>query len=264
MRGPVLVSSDKGGVGKSATVVHLAAVAAEDGHRVLVVDGDPRATSTTWLDACRDHGLNEVLRVQDDDLEPAAPGDLLHDLIVPSGELWPGSVDVLPATRALANRNGDNSPGLTYRLAQGLQALEGRYDLVLLDAPGAVGGTLVQALFIAARLVVVPTLLDSGGASGVAGTLRTMHLMQAAVPELSLVGITVAMHERRLTRDAAFHLEELRSTHTTRLLPPDTWLLKRTVSRQAQSARAPITAYGGANTDIVAPARRLLSHLQGA
>lgn len=257
-----MLASDKGGVGKSALAMHLAALGAEQGRRVLIVDGDPRATATLWLgitDARR--GLNEVLRVDAEAEVFADPAELLPQLILPAGPEWPTSVQVLPATRGLANRNSDNTPGLTARLARGLVAVEGDYDLIVVDAPGVVGGTLMQALVVAAKRVVVPTVLDTGGTSGVAGMLRTMALMRGAAPEAALVGVMLAMYEKRPTRDAAFHLQELRSKFGQVLLPEETWVLKRAVSRDAQTAQAPITAYPNAG-DIVDPVTELLKRIE--
>lgn len=262
MIGPVLLASDKGGVGKTALSAHLAAVAARQGQRVLVVDGDPRATATLWLGVTDAKvGLNEVLRVGAEAEVPADPADLLPQLVVPAGPEWPDLVRVLPATRGLANRNSDNTPGLTSRLARALVAAQDDYDAVIVDAPGVVGGTLMQALIMAARRVVVPTDLTIGGISGVAGMLRTLDLMRSAAPHAELVGVTLAMYEKRPTRDAAFHLEELRTKFGQVLLPEETWVLKRAVSRDAQTAQAPITAYPNAR-DITDPVTELLERIE--
>jgi chromosome partitioning protein len=46
----IAVSNVKGGVGKTTTAVYLAAVAAEQGHDVVLVDADPHASSAIWLE----------------------------------------------------------------------------------------------------------------------------------------------------------------------------------------------------------------------
>jgi chromosome partitioning protein len=46
----VLVASSKGGVGKTTIATHLAAQAALDGHRTVLIDADPQGSSTRWAE----------------------------------------------------------------------------------------------------------------------------------------------------------------------------------------------------------------------
>jgi ATPases involved in chromosome partitioning len=46
----VVVTNLKGGVGKTTTAVYLAAIAAEKGHEVLLIDSDRQASSAEWLE----------------------------------------------------------------------------------------------------------------------------------------------------------------------------------------------------------------------
>ena len=57
------VANTKGGVGKSTLTVNLAVLAASQGHRVLVVDADPQASSLQFLNA-RDDSLPAFTGIQ--------------------------------------------------------------------------------------------------------------------------------------------------------------------------------------------------------
>ena len=59
----VLVASSKGGVGKTTIATHLAAQAALDGHRTVLVDADPQHSSTRWAE--RRAELERVPRAAD-------------------------------------------------------------------------------------------------------------------------------------------------------------------------------------------------------
>src|SRR6266851_6937039 len=53
----VAVMNEKGGSGKTTTTISLAAVLAEDGYRILVVDLDPQASASLWLGRGKEPGL---------------------------------------------------------------------------------------------------------------------------------------------------------------------------------------------------------------
>ena len=89
------VIAQKGGVGKTTTLLGIAGAAWERGLRTLVVDLDPQANATAALDpAGTAYSTNDVLA-------DARPG-VAADAIVASG--WGPEIDVLPSERALEHR----------------------------------------------------------------------------------------------------------------------------------------------------------------
>jgi chromosome partitioning protein len=71
----IAVSNVKGGVGKTTTAVYLAAVAAEQGHDVVLVDADPHASSAIWLEERPIEGVTVVEAPSERTLKRAMSAD---------------------------------------------------------------------------------------------------------------------------------------------------------------------------------------------
>src|SRR5947209_18631810 len=123
------VANQKGGVGKTTTVVNLGAYLGALGARVLLVDCDPQANTSSGLGQRPESGgLYDVL----------VHGAALEDAIVPTSEQ---GVDLLPATAALAGAEVQlletDEPNL--RLREAIHAVQDRYGYILLDCPHYMG-----------------------------------------------------------------------------------------------------------------------------
>jgi chromosome partitioning protein len=152
----VALLNQKGGVGKTTVVLGLASAAAHAGHRVLVVDLDPQASST-W-----------VLGIDPSDVGASAADVLSHtpaaDAIVVSA--WSDDIHVLPASDALQARE----TGTPSRLRMALADVSDAYHAVLLDCPPSLGNLTMTGLTAAdhAVIVVEPSALGLRGIGAVA------------------------------------------------------------------------------------------------
>ena len=138
----------KGGVGKTASAVNLAWLAAADGLRTLLWDLDPQAAATYTF---RLHpkvagGARALVR-----------GETALDDLVKASD-YPG-LDVLPADLRLRqlDRLLDSADRPRELFARLLQELEQPYDLVILDTPPTLGRA-AEAVFVAADALLVPTI----------------------------------------------------------------------------------------------------------
>ena len=158
----ITVQNLKGGVGKSTVTTHLAHYLAVAGYRVLVVDCDSQATTTTIF------GFNPHLSIQREEtlypylsIEPTED-DLRYAV---KKTAWP-NVDLIPSNLQMfdveyemaAAGSGGRGGGLVTRfrkLREGLFALAQDYDVVLLDPPPALG-TISLAVMQAANALLIP------------------------------------------------------------------------------------------------------------
>jgi cellulose biosynthesis protein BcsQ len=129
--------NNKGGTGKTATTVNLAAGLARRGRRVLVVDVDPQANATRRL-AVR---LGADSPTVSEAIASAEKG-CAAEAIAPCG--WDvdyaGRIGVIPSVPDLANRGGElHLLGAVRRLAKAMTGADDDYDVTLFDCPPELG-----------------------------------------------------------------------------------------------------------------------------
>lgn len=162
----VCMASPKGGVGKTTSVLNIAAAWATDGYRVLIIDLDWLSHASTTLEAQEGEG-GGVERV----LLGRAP---LLSVLVETGieGLW-----ILPSSPQVAALATHDLPD--DRLAQDIRAIpDGYFDFVLIDCPGGDARLTLQALR-AADEVVLPSLPSVSGLVGALFGLELTAQVQA-------------------------------------------------------------------------------------
>ena len=225
------VIAQKGGVGKTTTLLGIAGAAWERGLSVLVVDLDPQANATAALDPeSTAYSTNDVLA-------DSRPG-VAADAIVRSG--WGLGVDVLPAERALEHRAVPDGRDSALRLRIALEGVVDRYDLVLVDCPPSLGELTRNAL-AAVRLALVVTEPSFFALPGAAAALEAVEVVRGS-SNLVLRPVGVVVNRARpQTTEHAFRLAELHAAYPDLVLPvsvPD-----RTAIQQAQGACVPVQAW---------------------
>jgi chromosome partitioning protein len=190
----IACANQKGGVGKTTTVVNLATYLALAGKRVLVVDLDPQGNATSGLGVDRSAAANSIY--------PALTGD------GPVGELI-GSTQVdglwlIPSASDLAGAEVElvALPQRERRLERALGGLRNDFDYLLLDCPPAVGLLTVNAL-TAADGVLVPIQCEYYALEGLSQLLSTIELVRDHLnPRLRLAGVLLTMYDGRTTLSA--------------------------------------------------------------
>ena len=197
----VAICIQKGGVGKTATSINLAAALAERGVKVLLLDLDPQAQASDHL-ALRDEGpLAPMLQVLQGAMTvmDAAVKTPFGFSLVPGGQSLAAAEPMLQA-----------EAGGEQILRERLQEVPaGLWDLVLLDCPPSLG-TLNLSALTAAHAVLVPLPPAAADLDGLGLLSRTMERVKRRTnPGLSMLGIlpNKANGRTKLGRDVLTEVE---------------------------------------------------------
>jgi chromosome partitioning protein len=234
----VAFTNQKGGVGKTSTVVGLASALDRDGLRVLCVDLDPQADLTSWLglDPLSTHlNVNDAIYAN----ERGAGGGAVQRAA------WGTHLHCIGSTLDLAERETDLSPGSEFRLAKALDSIDD-FDVALIDCPPSIGRLVVLG-FVAATHVVIVTEPSAASLRGVENVLQTLSVVQAHYNRgLTLAGIIVN-HESRTT-ESALRVKEIAAAYGSGVWEPH--IPARAVVASAMGAGAPVADYGAQGSPV--------------
>jgi chromosome partitioning protein len=179
---PIVVACQnfKGGVGKSTTCVNLAHYLALKGYRVLVVDTDSQATTTSMFGYVPDAEIDE-----DATILPYLSGYQKTLDYAVRKSYWP-NIDLIPACLALyeaelaivmhlaAQQDVEKRVQFFLELKYGLQTVAENYDVILLDSPPALGMISINVL-MAADALLVPSAARMFDFSSTVQFFRMVH-----------------------------------------------------------------------------------------
>jgi chromosome partitioning protein len=193
----IACANQKGGVGKTTTVVNLAAYLALAGRRVLVVDLDPQGNATSGFGIDRSTLTSTLYDVLVGDLP-------LSTVILPTSI---AGCDLAPASVALAGAEIElaTADSRERRLSRILDPSRSEYDDILLDCPPSLGLLTVNAL-TAADSVLIASQCEYYALEGLTQTVATLNLVRDNLnPSLSIKGVVLTMFDGRtnLSSDVA-------------------------------------------------------------
>ncbi len=225
--------NQKGGVGKTTTVINLGAYLAYYGQRVLLVDLDPQANATSCLGIDKQTirgGTYESLIGS----SPAA-NHILHNPRL--------KISLLPASPALAGAEVELVGELAREkfLNNAIQPLRERYDYILIDCPPSLGILTLNGIIAAQNGVIIPVQCEYLPLEGLSQLNQTLDRIRNAIfSDLTVRGVLLTMFDGRtnLSNDV---VNEVRQ-HFANLVFES--IIPRTVRlAEAPSYGQPITVY---------------------
>ncbi|WBA08059.1 ParA family protein [Salinivibrio kushneri] len=198
------IANQKGGVGKTTTTVTLAGLISERKKRVLLVDTDPHASLSTYLNFDSEQlpaSLFDLFQLQTVNKETVNP--LIVKTQFENMDLIPAHMSLATLDRVMGNRGG---MGLVLKKA--LDALADDYDYVLIDCPPILGVMMVNAL-AASHRVLIPVQTEFLAMKGLERMMRTLQIMQKSRSSNFNLTIIPTMYDKR-TRASLETLQELK------------------------------------------------------
>ena len=190
----IACANQKGGVGKTTTVVNLAAYLALAGERVLVVDLDPQGNATSGFGIDRSTLASTVYDV-------ILGGAALASIVVPTAVT---GCSIAPAAVSLAGAEVELAAAAQRerRLSSAIQPVRDAFDYILLDCPPSLGLLTVNAL-TAADSVLIPTQCEYYALEGLTQLIATLNLIRDNLnPTLAIKGVVLTMYDGRTNLSA--------------------------------------------------------------
>ena len=190
----ISVINQKGGVGKTTTVINLAAGLAQQNKKILVIDLDPQGNATTGL------GLSN-LESSDKTIYGILNGTKEISEVIKKTQFQ--NLDIITSNVDLSGLEvetaGDNNRAfiLKHKLVPYLNDSRASYDYILIDCPPSLSLLTVMAL-VSSHSLVVPLQTEFFALEGLTQLMKTIERIKVSLnPELKIRGILLTMYDKR-------------------------------------------------------------------
>ena len=186
----IAISNQKGGVGKTTTAINLAAALGVLEYKVLLVDADPQANSTSGVGFDPRNIKQSVYECLINDIDPS---EAILNTNSPNLDILPAHIDLVGAEIELIQL-----PNREKMMRASLSKIKDNYDFIIIDCSPSLGLITINSL-TAADSVIIPVQCEYFALEGLGKLLNTIKIVQSRLnPDLDIEGLLLTMFDVRL------------------------------------------------------------------
>ncbi len=203
----VSVANQKGGVGKTTTAINLSVALASPKTKVLLIDCDPQANTTTGIGIDKSSVENNLYHAMSGQAD-------IKDVILSSNV---PNLDIISSEMDLAGFEIEvvDVQGREEILKKLLESCIDKYQYIIIDCPPALGFLTINSM-VASRYVLIPLQSEFYALEGLTQLLKTMQLIKKGMnKDLKILGILLTMFDNRtnlseqVMNEATKHFKDL-------------------------------------------------------